>query len=65
MGGMYRETVIVPEKQCFLLPDDADLEMSAAIFVNYLTAYFCVVKIGSLNPGESILIHSCAGNLVC
>lgn len=63
MGGMYSEIVVVNEKHVFLLPDDADLKLSASIFVNFLTAYFCIEKLGALRPNDRLLIHSCAGGV--
>ncbi|XP_066994720.2 synaptic vesicle membrane protein VAT-1 homolog [Anabrus simplex] len=62
-GDLYRETVILPAANCFLLPANIPFEHGAALAANYLTAYFSVLDIGHLRPGQSILIHSCAGGV--
>lgn len=58
---MFRDIVRVAPENCYLLPDSIDLEKGAAIFVNYLTAYFSVLEIGNLKKNESVLILSCGG----
>lgn len=62
-GGLFRETVRVPPESCFPIPDYIDTQTAAAIFVNYLTAYFAVFHCASLKPNEDILIESCAGGV--
>ncbi|KAJ9600534.1 hypothetical protein L9F63_026328, partial [Diploptera punctata] len=62
-GDLFREHVVVASSQCFVLPSGMSYEDGAALAANYLTAYFCVLDIGNLRPGQSILIHSCAGGV--
>ncbi|XP_059470512.1 synaptic vesicle membrane protein VAT-1 homolog [Neocloeon triangulifer] len=62
-GGLYQESVLVPQEACFLLPPQVPFEVGAALFVNYLTAYFSVLDIGNLQAGQTVLIHSCAGGV--
>ncbi|XP_018330251.1 synaptic vesicle membrane protein VAT-1 homolog [Agrilus planipennis] len=62
-GGMYQDVVRVSPEHCFLLPDHVTLEQGAAIFVNYLTAYFSIFELGNLKANEKILIQSCAGGV--
>lgn len=51
----------VPQKEIFPLPDSVSYETGAALFVNYLTAYFSLFEIGNLKENQSILILSCTG----
>lgn len=60
-GDLYREHVVVPASNCFVLPSCMNYEDGAALAANYLTAYFCVLDIGHMRAGQSILISSCAG----
>ena len=60
-GDLYREHVVVPASNCFVLPSCMSYEDGAALAANYLTAYFCVLDIGHMRAGQSILISSCAG----
>ncbi|KAF4531209.1 hypothetical protein B566_EDAN014718 [Ephemera danica] len=62
-GGLHQEFVVLPATCCFPLPDGVPYDDGAALIVNYLTAYFCVVDIGNLQPGQSILVHSCVGGV--
>ncbi|XP_069684600.1 synaptic vesicle membrane protein VAT-1 homolog [Periplaneta americana] len=62
-GDLYRERVVIAASQCFVLPPDVNYEHGAALAVNYLTAYFCVLDVGHLRPGQSVFIPSCAGGV--
>ncbi|CAH1116260.1 unnamed protein product [Phaedon cochleariae] len=62
-GGMYREVVRLSPTKCFLLPDFISTKLGAAIFVNYLTAYFSLLSLGNLKENETILILSCTGGV--
>jgi NADPH2:quinone reductase len=60
-GDLYRDYVVVPASNCFVLPSGVSYEHGTALVVSYLVAYFCVLDIGHLREGQSILISSCAG----
>src|SRR6266851_6196638 len=61
--GAHADTVCVPQKFCFPIPDNMSFEEAAAIPVNYLTAYQMLFRVGSVKPGESVLIHMAAGGV--
>ena len=54
----YADTVVVPQIQTFEKPATLSFEQSAAIPVNYLTAWQLLVVMGALKPGETLLIHN-------
>ncbi|MFZ0708456.1 MAG: alcohol dehydrogenase catalytic domain-containing protein, partial [Terrimicrobiaceae bacterium] len=56
--GGYSDVAVVPEKQAFEKPASVSHAQAAAIPVNYLTAWQLLVVMGSLNPGETVLIHN-------
>lgn len=60
-GGLFRETVIVPESNCFLVPENVCGQDAVALPANYLTAYLSIFTMGNIQPGDSVLIHSVAG----
>lgn len=64
-GGLYQDIVRISPEKCYALPEDFSLEQGAAIFVNYLTAYFALFDLGNLKPDETVLIQSCAGGVGC
>ena len=61
-SGGYSTHVNVPAEQLFVI-DDKWLSVSAAIPVNYLTAYFMMIHQGSLREDETILIHGIGGGV--
>ena len=61
--GGYSDVVVVPEKQTFEKPVSVSHPQAAAIPVNYLTAWQLLVVMGSLNPGETVLIHNAGGGV--
>lgn len=61
--GGQSSSVVIPTAQATHLPDGLDLVEAAAIPVNYLTAYLMLVRLGSVRPGQSVLIHAAAGGV--
>ena len=61
--GGYSDVAVVPEKQAFEKPASVSHAQAAAIPVNYLTAWQLLVVMGSLNPGETVLIHNAGGGV--
>jgi NADPH:quinone reductase-like Zn-dependent oxidoreductase len=61
--GGQSELVTVKSTQVFEKPESLTFEQAAAIPVNYLTAYALIAVMGSLQPGESVLIHNAGGGV--
>jgi NADPH:quinone reductase-like Zn-dependent oxidoreductase len=61
--GGYSEAVCVPEIQTFARPEGLTMQQAAAFPVNYVTAYQLMVVMGSLKPGETVLVHSAGGGV--
>lgn len=61
--GGQSEMVAVKAAQIFEKPEQLTFEQTAAIPVNYLTAYALLVVMGSLHAGESVLIHNAGGGV--
>ena len=59
----YSEVVCVPHKQVFKRLEWMSVEHAAALPINYLTAYQCLVVMGSVKPGEKVLIHNASGGV--
>lgn len=57
------EKVAVAATQLFPKPESLSFEAAAAIPVNYLTAYALLYVMGSLDNGESVLIHNAGGGV--
>lgn len=61
--GGYASQVVVPQSQVFLKPEGMSFEEGACVPVNYLTAYQLLVAMGSLQAGETVLIHNAGGGV--
>lgn len=61
--GGYSDVVCVPYKQVFKRLEWMSATDAAALPVNYLTAYMMLVVMGSVRPGDKVLIHSVAGGV--
>jgi NADPH:quinone reductase-like Zn-dependent oxidoreductase len=61
--GGYASQVVVSAADIVPLPDGLTFEQGAAIPVNYGTAWMGLVRFGSLQPGERVLIHAAAGGV--
>jgi NADPH:quinone reductase-like Zn-dependent oxidoreductase len=61
--GGQAEQVVVDSRHLFEKPDSLSFAESAAIPVNYLTAYALLAVMGSLQPGEAVLIHNAGGGV--
>ncbi len=61
--GGYADYICVPGSHVFPKPPALSFEAAAALPVNYLTAYQLLVVMGSLQAGESVLIHNAGGGV--
>jgi len=61
--GGYASSICVPEKQAVPLADSISFHDAAAIPVVWLTAWIMLVRLGNLQKGERVLIHSAGGGV--
>ncbi len=61
--GGYSDVVCVDSHQVFTRPAGMSASEGAALLVNYLTAYQCLVVMGSLRAGDLVLVHSAGGGV--
>ena len=61
--GGYSDIICVPYQQVFKRLEWMSAIDGAALPVNYLTAYVALVVMGSVHPGDRVLIHNCAGGV--
>lgn len=60
-GGMA-EVVALPADRVFALPDAVSFESGAGILFNDMTVHFALRTRGRLRDGETVLVHSAAGD---
>ena len=61
--GGYSDSVVVPAAWVHKVPAGVSLEVAAALPVNYATAWTMLVRLGALQPGETVLVHSAGGGV--
>src|SRR5436190_13818208 len=61
--GGYAEQIVVKAADVVPLPDELSFAQGAAIPVNYLTAWIGLIRYGTLQPGERVLIHAAGGGV--
>ena len=61
--GGYSDTVVVDAAWVHKVPASISLEAAAAVPVNYATAWTMLIRLGALQPGETVLVHSAGGGV--
>jgi len=61
--GGYSDTIVAPAVQVVKIADDLSFEKAAAIPVQYMTAWMMLIRLGNLQKGERVLIHSAGGGV--
>jgi putative PIG3 family NAD(P)H quinone oxidoreductase len=62
-GGGYAERVVVPSGMAIPIPESLSDEQAAAIPEVFLTAYLNLFRMGSLQRGQTVLIHAGASGV--
>lgn len=60
--GLWADIAVLPQYQCYKMPDKMSFEEGAALLVNYITAHQILFEFGNLRPNKSVLVHMAAGN---
>ncbi|KAL2673843.1 hypothetical protein Neosp_012287 [[Neocosmospora] mangrovei] len=61
--GAYSTFARCPATSAAIIPDNMSFETAASIPVVYSTAYYGIVNLAHLQPGERILIHAATGGV--
>lgn len=61
--GGYSDSVVVPSRQAFHVPENLSDAEAAAVPINYLTAAVALYKMAALAPGETVLVHNAGGGV--
>ncbi len=63
MFGGYADAVVVPAFQLRPVPPGVTMTEAAGVPVAYLTAYVMLNRLGSVLPGETVLVHGVGGGV--
>ena len=61
--GSYAGCVVMPADKAVKVPDEIDLEVSAALMLQGMTAHFLATSTYPLGPGDRCLVHAGAGGV--
>jgi NADPH2:quinone reductase len=61
--GAYAQKCVVPQNNCYPMPDVMSFADAAAMGIAYPTAHFALVERGQYQPGETVLINGAAGGV--
>ncbi|KAL3454153.1 polyketide synthase [Aspergillus insuetus] len=62
-SGLCRTRVRLNHQLVTILPDEVSLQDAATMGVVYMTALYALMRVGNLQKGQSVLIHSAAGGV--
>jgi NADPH:quinone reductase-like Zn-dependent oxidoreductase len=61
--GTYAESIALPARQLYRLPDGFDFHVAAAAALVYQTAWHSLLTRGGLQPGETVLVVGAGGGV--
>lgn len=61
--GAYAERCVVPQQNCYVMPQRMSFDEGAAMGLVYLTAYFALLERGGYRPGETVLVNGAGGGV--
>lgn len=62
-GGAASETIAVPDRILYAIPESVDDVAAAALVATYTTAELAITVFAELKPTDSVLVHAAAGGL--
>ncbi|MGW2619765.1 SDR family NAD(P)-dependent oxidoreductase [Streptomyces sp. NPDC001500] len=60
---VFGPVTVADERTVHRIPDGWTFEAAASVSVAYLTAYYGLVDLGGLRPGQNVLVHAGAGGV--
>lgn len=61
--GCFAEQAVVPEHECYVIPDAMGFDQAAAIGIAFQTSYFALVDRAQIQPGETVLVTGASGSV--
>jgi len=61
--GTFAEQAVVPQHECYLIPDAIAFDQAAAMGIAFQTAYFALVDRGAVHAGEVVLVTGASGSV--
>lgn len=61
--GSYAEQAVIPASSAVPVPDEADIELAAAVLLQGLTAHYLATSVYPVRQGDTVLVHAAAGGV--
>ncbi|MCL2893053.1 type I polyketide synthase [Brenneria tiliae] len=61
--GAFGPVVIADQRTTVHIPSEWSFSQAAGVPVSFLTAYYALVNLANIQPGEKVLIHAAAGGV--
>ena len=61
--GFYAQLAAVPAERVLPVPEGVELIAAAALPVAWLTAWYCLYRLGELTAGDTVLVHAGASGV--
>lgn len=61
--GVFADQVLVPQHECYRVPDEVDFDQAAAIGVAFQTAWFALTDRAQIKEGETVLVTGASGSV--
>ncbi|MEU0491781.1 SDR family NAD(P)-dependent oxidoreductase [Nocardiopsis sp. NPDC006139] len=61
--GAFGPVAVADARRLARFPDDWTFEQAAAVPVVFLTAYYALVDLAGVRPGDNVLVHAAAGGV--
>ncbi|MPY84278.1 MAG: zinc-binding dehydrogenase [Actinophytocola sp.] len=61
--GSYAEQAVIPASSAVAVPDEADIELAAAVLLQGLTAHYLATSVYPVRQGDTVLVHAAAGGV--
>ncbi|PVH95312.1 putative polyketide synthase [Periconia macrospinosa] len=63
LDQMFSTHIIAPERRFVKIPDTINFDEASTMFSPFVTAIHCIIDVGNLKEGQSVLIHSACGGV--
>jgi NADPH2:quinone reductase len=61
--GTFAEQAVVPQHECYILPDSIPFDQAAALGIAFQTAYFALLDRAQVQAGETVLVTGASGSV--
>ena len=61
--GSFAEQAVVPEHECYIIPDDMGFDQAAAMGIAFQTSYFALVDRAQVQAAETVLVTGASGGV--